>query len=335
MRAYQVVSPDGPSALQAVDLPEPQPGPGEIAVAIRAASLNYRDLLVANGGYPRNDRRPVVPLSDGAGEVTAVGDGVTRWKVGDRVAPNFMRDWLGGAIHDRALNSSLGGGIDGVLAETVVLPEASVVAIPEHLSFTQASALPCAALTAWNALNAAGVGAGDTVLLLGTGGVSIFGLQFAKAMGATAIVTSSSDDKLDRAKQLGADHTVNYKQHPEWHEPVRRLTADRGVDAVLEVGGAGTLERSLQAVRIGGHVALIGLLAKTETQPSILSALLNAQTIHGIYVGSVETFEAMNRAITAHRLEPVIDRNFSFDDAIAAYDYFASQRHLGKVIIEF
>ena len=224
-----------------------------------------------------------------------------------------------------------GAGIDGVLAETVVLPERSLVATPEHLSDEQAATLPCAALTAFNAIDSAHTAAGDTVLLLGTGGVSIFALQFAKARGATAIITSSSDEKLDKAKTLGADHTINYQTHPEWHEQVREITGGRGVDHVVEVGGPGTFERSLQSIRPSGTISMIGLLS--EGQPNVIPILLQAALIRGIYVGSVELFEKMNRAVAQHRLEPVIDRAFGFDDAPAAYQHLASQTHVGKVVI--
>ena len=332
MKAYHIVSDAGlPDALQKVDLPDPTPGHGEVLIRVRACSLNYRDLMIAKGGYPRNKKCPVVPLSDGAGEVAAVGEGVAGFAVGDRVAGTFMRDWTAGPLTEKAAASSLGGGVDGMLRQRVALPKSAVVAIPEHLSFEQAATLPCAAVTAWHALQAAGTTAGQTVLLLGTGGVSTFGLQLAKARGATAILTSSSDAKLERAKALGADVTINYREHEEWHKPVRAATAGEGVDNVLEVGGNGTLERSIKSTRVGGTVSLIGLLA--EGQPSILPVLLNGQTVRGIYVGSTAMFEAMNRAIAAHKIEPVIDRAFEFDEAAEAYDYFSKQRHVGKVVI--
>ncbi len=333
MKAYRVSEPIGIEGLRVVDLPEPRPGPGEVVVRVRATSLNYRDSMVIKGGYPRNDRRPVIPLSDGAGEVSAVGSGVTTWKVGDRVAANFMRDWTAGGVTETALRSSLGGGIDGMLTQQSALPAHSLVRIPDHLSFEQAATLPCAALTAWNALTAAGTRAGDTVLLLGTGGVSIFGLQLAKAMGARTIVTSSSDEKLATARSLGADVTINYRSTPRWSSAVIEATAGRGVDHVLEVGGPGTLEQSLLATRPGGTISLIGLLDPGQTQPSVLPALLNAQTIRGIYVGSVEMFEAMNRAISVSRLTPVIDRVFAFDQAKEAYAHLTSQTHTGKIVI--
>ena len=334
MKAYEIRGDAGvPDAIHSCERETPEPGPGEVRIRVRACSLNFRDLIVTRGGYPRNDRNPVVPLSDAAGEIAAVGPGVADWSVSDRVMPSFLQDHPAGGLTEAAARSGLGGAVDGVLAERVVMPAQALVRIPDHLSFEQAATLPCAAVTAWNALTSAGIAAGDTVLLLGTGGVSIFGLQLAKACGAETIITSSSDDKLARARELGADHGINYAAHPEWHERVREITGGRGVDNVLEVGGAGTLERSLQSVRVGGTISLIGLLTNPEQQPSVLPVLLNAQTVRGIYVGSTRQFAELARAIALHRLEPVIDRVFAMDDAVAAYDYFRQQKHVGKVVI--
>jgi len=333
MRAYRLDYPEGVQSLKLVNLPDPAPGPGEVVIAVRACSLNYRDSLLLKGGYPRNRTYPVIPLSDGAGEVVAIGAGVTRFQVGDRVAANFMRDWICGPINERALLSSLGGGIDGMLAERVCLPETSVVAIPTHLSWEEASTLPCAALTAWNALTSANTKAGDTVLVLGTGGVSIFALQLARAFGARVIATSGSDDKAAKAKALGADAVINYRQNPEWHGEVRKLTGGAGVDLVLEVGGPGTFERSIKSTRVGGTIALIGLLDAGTEPPNIIPLLLNAQKVHGIYVGSVAMFEEMNRAITVNQIRPVIDRIFPFAEARQAYEHLISQKHLGKIVI--
>lgn len=334
MKAYQFQAPDGVESLALVDLPKPEPGPGEVRVRVRANSLNYRDLIIASKGYYRNANYPTIPVSDMAGEVDAVGDGVEAWKPGDRVAANFLRDWIAGPPRERVLWSSLGGGVQGTLAEFVVLPAPSLVRVPGHLSFAEAATLPCAGVTAWNALAGSGLGPGKAVLLLGTGGVSIFGLQFAKAAGARAVVTSSSDAKLERAKALGADAAINYKQHPEWHEQVLAATGGRGVDIVVEVGGPGTLDRSMKSTAVGGAIALIGLLDMPEQQPSILWAMLNSQTIRGIYVGSVEMFEAMNRAIDANGIKPVVDRSFGFGAAKEAYGYFSQQKHIGKVVVE-
>ncbi len=333
MKSYTVTAANKTSPLELQEAPKPTAGPGEVVVKIKANSLNFRDGIVLKGGYPRNSQTPVVPASDMAGEVIEVGSGVKKFKVGDRVAANFMRDWHGGTLSERVLWSSYGGGIDGFLAEYASVPELSLVHIPKGLSFEEASTLPCAALTAWNGLTSAGLKAGDTILLLGTGGVSMFGLQFAKAFGANVIITSSSDEKLQKAREFGADGTINYNTHPDWHLEVLRLTNGRGVDNVLEVGGAGTLERSLKSVRPGGTVSLIGLLTRVEHEPSMLPVLLNAITIRGIYVGSREMFEEMNRAVEANNLKPIIDRTFPFTEAQEAYTYFLSQSHVGKVVI--
>ena len=318
--------------LQAEELPEPRPGPGQVRVRIRAASLNYRDLLMVKGLYSRNLALPLVPLSDGAGEVVEVGPGATRFAIGTRVAGIFMQTWLEGAITEAKGKSALGGAIDGVLAEQIVFNEAGLVAVPDHLSFEEAATLPCAAVTAWNALIEAGLKAGETVLTLGTGGVSLFALQFARLTGARVLITSSSDEKLQRAKQLGAAEGVNYKTTPEWDKKARDLTGGVGVDHVVEVGGAGTLARSLKAVRIGGHIALIGVLSGGgEVNP--MPVLMKAVRLQGVYVGSRAMFEAMNRAITEHKLRPVIDKVFPFAEAHAAYRHLESGAHFGKVVI--
>ena len=330
MRLYQT---SGNRDLTLTDRPDPTPGHGEVVVRVRAASLNFRDLIVHKGGYPRNNVFPTVPLSDAAGEVESLGAGVDGWQVGDRVMPGFLPGWTDGPVSEANLAGALGGGRDGVLAERVVVPATGLVRVPDHLSFEEAATLPCAAVTAWNALVSAGTTAGDTVLLLGTGGVSVFGLQLAKALGATAIITSSSDDKLKLAKKLGADHVVNYAEHPEWHEVVRELTDGVGVDNVLEVGGAGTLERSLQAARVGGTISLIGLLSNPDQQPSVLPALLSAQTIRGIYVGSVALTRQLARVVEVNGIRPVIDKTLAFDDAPAAYEHLRNQKHVGKVVI--
>lgn len=342
MKAYQVQSPgqiqspEGVDALQFVDLPEPRPQHAEVKIRIRAAALNYRDLSILKGGYFRNDTRPVIPLSDGAGEVVELGEGVTRFQVGDRVSPIFVRDWISGQPTDAILRSCLGGGVDGVLAEFMVAPEQSVVPIPDDMTYLEAAAVPCAGVTAWHALIESGkLHSGQTVLMLGTGGVSMFALQLAKAAGARAIVTSSSDEKLSRARALGADETIHYRQHPEWDQVVLELTAGVGVDHVVEVGGPGTLERSLKSTRVGGMVHLIGILDSPSARISPLISLFNLLTIRGIYVGSRAMHEDLLAAMTATRLKPVIDRTFSFAQAPEAYRWFATQQHVGKVMIEF
>jgi NADPH:quinone reductase-like Zn-dependent oxidoreductase len=276
---------------------------------------------------------PRVPVSDAVGEVVAAGPEVTRVKVGQRVAGLFMPGWLEGELTDAKARTALGGSVDGLLAERAVLHEDSVVAVPEHLSDEEAATLPCAAVTAWNGLvHAGGARPGDTVLVQGTGGVSLFALQFAKLAGARVIATSSNDEKLARVKALGASDGINYRTQAEWGEMVRQLTGGRGVDHVIEVGGAGTLAQSLRAVRTGGHVALIGVLSGYG-QFNPLPILMKGVRVTGIYVGSRDMFEAMNRAVALHRLKPVVDRTFPFADAPAAFRYMESAAHFGKIVI--
>jgi NADPH:quinone reductase-like Zn-dependent oxidoreductase len=319
--------------LQAEERPEPRPGPGQVRVRIRAASLNYRDLLVIKGVYSRNLPLPLTPLSDGAGEVVEVGPSATRFAVGARVAGAFMQTWLEGAITEAKGKSALGAAIDGVLAEQVVFHEDGLVAVPEHLSYEEAATLPCAAVTAWNALiESGGLRAGESVLILGTGGVSLFALQFARLAGARVIATSGSDAKLERARQFGATDGINYKTTPEWDKKVRELTGGAGVDHVVEVGGAGTLPRSLRAVRTGGHIALIGVLSGVgDCNP--MPVLMKAVRLQGVFVGSRAMFEAMNQAITLHQLRPVIDRVFPLEEIQAAYRHMESGAHFGKIVV--
>ena len=334
MKAYELQSTGNLDGLRLVDRLQPQPAHGQIVVRVRAASLNYRDLIVMLGAYGRVSL-PLVPLSDGAGEVVAVGDGVTRWQPGDRVAGTFFPDWLAGQITAESTKAALGGGsTNGMLAEFVALPEHGAVCVPEHLSFEEAATLPCAALTAWNSLvEQDRVKAGETVVLLGTGGVSLFGLQIARLHGARTIITSSSDEKLARATALGADATINYRTAPDWEKKVIELTGGHGADHVLEVGGAGTFAKSLRATRVGGHVALIGVLAGVATELRVTDILMKSLRVNGIYVGSHAMFESLNRAATQHQLKPVIDRVFPFAEARAAYEHLQSGRHFGKVVI--
>lgn len=334
MRAVRIEKLGGPEGLRLTEVPEPTPGPGEVAVRVRAASLNYRDLLVLNGEYNPRIRLPAVPLSDGAGVVDSVGTGVSRFRPGDRVAAAFMPAWVGGAASDAGAKSALGAGGIGMLAETVVLPESGLVAVPDHLTDEEAATLPCAGVTAWNALVTEGrVKAGDVVLVQGTGGVSTFALLFARIHGARVIATSGSDEKLGRVLSLGASDGINYKTTPDWDKAVRDLTGGQGVDHVVEVGGAGTLTRSLRAVKTGGCVSLIGVLSGGVSEVNILPILMKHLCVQGVYVGAVEVFEAMNRAIALHRLKPVVDRVFSIDQASDAYRYLASGAHFGKVVI--
>ncbi len=334
MKAYEIRGDDGIDGLALAERPMPEPGPGQVRVRLRASALNYRDLATIEDPLSRNLNLPLVPNSDGAGEVAALGPGVTGFELGERVAGCFFQGWTGGPITPEVMASALGGALDGVLAEQVVLDQAGLVRVPEHLSFEEAATLPCAALTAWNALVVQGrVKAGDTVLLLGTGGVSIFALQFAALHGARVIVTSSNDDKLARARELGAWQTINYRTTPEWDAAVLELTQGRGVDQVIEVGGPGTLARSIQAARVGGFIAVIGILTGVAGQINPTPIMRKSLRVQGIYVGSRAMFQAMNRAIATHRLRPVIDRSFPFEEARAAFHHLRAAGHFGKIVV--
>lgn len=333
MRSWRYENGFGLENLKIVEVPDLVAGPGQAVVRVRACSLNYRDLAVLRGAYGAGVKPPLIPLSDGAGEVIAVGPGVTRVKAGDRVAAAFMQDWIEGPVDDLKANSALGGAIDGMMAEQVCLSAEGLVHFPEHLSFEEAAALPCAAVTAWHALfRSGGLKPGESVLLQGTGGVSIFALQFAKMAAARVIATSSSDAKIERLRQMGADAVINYKTTPDWDKPVRSLTGGLGVDHVVEVGGAGTLPLSSKAVRRGGHIALIGVLAgRGEFDPRLM--MLKSARLQGIYVGSREMFEEMNRAIALAKTRPVIDRVFEFGELTQALQYLESGAHFGKICL--
>ena len=330
MRAAVVPS-FGLDHLAVVDRPEPSAGPGQVLVGVRAVALNYRDLLVSRGQYNPKMPLPRVPCSDCAGEVLAVGDGVLTVKPGDRVCGTFFQDWTDGPLSDAAGKSALGGAIDGVLAERVVLNDHGVVKFPEHLTFEEAATLPCAALTGWNALTTDFEPAGKTVLVQGTGGVSVFALQFATALGAKVLATSSSDDKLARMIELGANAGVNYKSNPDWDKWAKAQTGE-GVDLVVEVGGAGTLERSVKATRPGGRIALIGVLAGGKGFDP-MGMMMKGITLRGIYVGSRVMFEAMNAGIEKYAIRPVIDRVFPCGEFHAAFKYLEAAGHFGKVVM--
>ena len=309
-------------------------GHGEIKIRVRATSLNYRDLLVVKGAYRGALKPSLIPLSDGAGEVAEIGPGVSRFKIGDRVVGAFFPGWTAGAVTGEATARALGGGTtDGMLAEYVVLPESGVIRTPAHLTDQQAATLPCAALTAWQAVvETARIRAGETVVLLGTGGVSLFALQFAKMHGARVIITSSSDDKLAQARSLGADDLINYRETPDWDKAVGGLTDGRGADLVVEVGGPGTLERSIRSTRVGGTIAMIGVVTGTgqiDPRPLISRAI----RLQGIYVGSMEMFAALSAAIAKTALTPIIDRVFAFAETREAYAHLASSAHFGKIVI--
>jgi NADPH:quinone reductase-like Zn-dependent oxidoreductase len=332
MRAWRIPQ-FGIENLELATLDDPQPRSGEVVVRLHAVSWNYRDLMVVLGRYNPKMHLPRIPCSDGAGEVVAVGEGVTRVQVGDRVAGIFMQNWIDGPPDAAKIRGALGGDIDGMLAERVALREHGVVPFPDFLSWEEAATLPCAAVTAWNALTRAGrVKAGDTVVVQGTGGVSMFALQFAKMLGARVLGTSGSDAKLDRARALGLDAGVNYRQHPAWDQWVIDQTGGRGADLIVEVGGAATFSRSLRAVRIGGAVAQIGVL--TESSEEMQIPLLLHRQVHlcGIYVGSRADFEMMNRAITLQILKPVVDEVFSFTDPAGALRRLQSASHFGKLV---
>lgn len=331
MRLYESQSAEGAAGWKLVERDVPTPGPGQALVQVKATSLNYRDLVMAQN--PRQ-RHPYVPLSDGAGEVAAVGEGVTQVAVGDRVAGNFFLNWVDGDVRAEVHDAAMGGSVDGMLAEYVVLPAEALVPLPDYLTYEQAATLPCAAVTVWNALfEQSKLTPGETVLLLGTGGVSLFGMQFAKMVGAKVILTSSSDAKLERARALGADETINYKTTPDWDKAVWQLTGKRGVDHVIEVGGGGTMERSLRSARSGGTVSAIGVLTGFDSKIDPFLIVGRSLRVNGIYVGSVAMFERMLAAMTQNRIEPIIDRVFPFAEAPQALEYLASGSHFGKIVV--
>jgi NADPH:quinone reductase-like Zn-dependent oxidoreductase len=330
----------GVDRLERVELPMLQIAPGMVLIKVHAVSLNYRDLMVVKGLYNPNMALPRIPCSDGAGEVVAIGDGVGRVRVGDRVCGIFMQRWPDGPLTAERSKAALGGDVDGMLAEYVLLAEDGVVRFPEHLSYEEAATLPCAGVTAWNALHHAGEPAsaalpGDTVVIQGTGGVSIFALQFSRLLGARVIGTSSSDEKLARAYGLGLDAGCNYKERPEWARWVAEITGGQGADRIIEVGGAGTFGQSLRAARVGGVIAQIGVLSGSATSESLaLTPILHKQLrVQGIYVGSRSMFEEMNAAIAEAKLRPVIDRVFTFDQVREAFLHMQSASHFGKIVI--
>lgn len=334
MKAYEIRGGFGLDKLVACERPDPTPGPFQVRVRVKATSLNYRDLMMIEGLYNPRQKLPLVPNSDGAGVVDAVGPGVTRVKPGDRVMSLFSQTWLAGEPSAESRSSTLGGPLDGALADTMLLHENGAVPTPPHLSDEEAATLPCAALTAWSALVTQGaLKAGDTVLLQGTGGVSIFALQIARMFGARVILTSSRDDKLERARSLGAHELINYAKTPDWDKAARALTGGTGVDHVVEVGGAGTLEKSLRAVRIGGQVSVIGVLSGGAGNVPVTSILMNQIRVQGIFVGHRQAFEALNRALVLHGVHPVVDRVFPFAETRAAFDHLKSGAHFGKLVI--
>ncbi|MCW6512745.1 zinc-dependent alcohol dehydrogenase family protein [Lichenifustis flavocetrariae] len=325
MRRYTTAGRDSPAVMLG-DVEDPRPAPGELGIDLRAASLNYRDLIVASRFAD------VVPLSDGAGIVSSIGSGVEGFAISDRVVIGFMPGWVEGEFTEAKKGSSLGGpGVDGVLAERIVVPASGVVRIPDSLPFEEAATFPCAGVTAWSALfERRPVQPGETVLLLGTGGVSIFALQLAKLAGARVIITSSSNEKLERARVLGADHVINYRARPGWEDDVLRLTGGRGVDLAVDVAGPGTLNQTLKATRFGGRISLMGVLTGFDGPIDTLAILEKRITLQGIYVGSVATL----RALVAAGIKPQVDRVFAFEEAAAAFDALRGAGHFGKLVVK-
>ena len=332
MKVYELQPREGFESVTRGERPAPAVGPGQARVRVRAASLNYRDLVIARGASKRT--RAIVPLSDGAGEVVAVGAGVTDLAVGDRVAGSFFPTWLDGPLSDAHHAAALGGGSDGMLAEEVVLPATAWVKLPAYLSYEEGATLPCAALTAYHALfEATSLRPGDLVLVQGTGGVSLFALQMARAAGARVVLTTSSEAKAEQARRLGAEHVILYPKTPNWGEVAYDWTGGRGVDVVVEVGGSGTFDQSAKALRYGGTMSLIGVLTGTRSELNTYPLIHRALRVAGIYVGSVAMFEAMNRLLAASQIKPVIDRVFDFEAAPEAYAHLASGQHFGKVVV--
>lgn len=331
MRAWQIPA-FGIDSLELADRADRSPGPGEVQVKIRAVSFNYRDLMMISGRYNPKLQLPRIPCSDGAGEVVAVGAGVSAWKPGDRVAGIFMQNWIEGPATREKVKGALGGDIDGMLAETVILHEAGLVALPSHLTFAEGAALPCAAVTAWNALIAANLKAGSTVLVQGTGGVSIFALQFARWMGMRVLGISSSTEKLERARALGLHAGLNYRETPEWDGWVLDQTGGEGADLVVEVGGIGTLPRSLRAVRMGGTIAQIGVLSGPGESLPLPLILVKQVRLRGIYVGSRRDFEEMNACIALAALHPVIE-SAPWEKTREALHRMEAGSHFGKLVV--
>lgn len=335
MKAAVLESP-GIQGIEIKDLPEPKPAAGEVLVRMRACSLNFRDSVVASGGYGAQQRTAgLILLSDGAGEVVEVGHGVTDYRVGDRVATCFFQDWDGGPADARRLSSALAAKIDGVACEYRALPTRGVMHVPAHLSWLEAATLPCAALTAWNAvLGATAIGPGETVVTQGTGGVSMFAAQFGAIAGARVISTSSSEAKLARLAAIGASDLIDYKTEPEWGKRVRQLTSGEGADLVVEIGGADTLKQSMLAVRAGGTLALIGVVSGRKAELNLGPVVTSFMRLQGITVGSRDQYAAMMRAVDRHKLKPVLDRTFPLADIRQSLEYLLSGRHVGKVCIE-
>lgn len=336
MKAY-VINDFGFDNFAIEDWPTPEPKAGEVLIKFHAASLNFRDLMIVKGTYNPRMKMPAVPFSDGAGEIVAIGENVTRWNVGDRVMPIFVQRWFDGAANDENRRTALGAGSqwDGVLREFGAFDQESIVAMPDHLSYEEAATLPCAAITAWHAIVESGnAKPGEKILTLGTGGVSIFALQFAKMLGLETISTSGSNEKIEKLKKLGADHTINYRETPEWDKAVLDITDKVGVDHVVEVGGAGTIKRSISSVKVGGHIALIGALSGGEGIDPV-GIFMKLVRLQGVFTGSRRMFVEMNNAISVNKIRPIIDKTFAFDEVADALRYMESGSHFGKIVVKF
>lgn len=334
MKVLQIDEAFGLENLSWADRPTPEPGAGEVLLRMRAASLNYRDWLMVGGLYNPRQPLPLIPCSDGVGEVVEVGGSVTRVEVGDRVVTQFCQGWVSGDPPRDSLRNTLGGPVDGTLAEFMVMSEEGVVAAPKHLSDVEAATLTCAGLTAWSAISTlAEIGEGDTVLVLGTGGVAIFALQFAQLLGARVIVTSSSDAKLERVRQLGATATINYRETPEWATAVKEHTDGQGVDLVVEVGGAETLPESIKSLKQGGQISLMGNLTGGVTKLNLIPVFMRGLRIQGILVGHRDGFEAMCETISERQMRPVVDTVYPWNEARQAFEHLDSGRHLGKICL--
>ncbi len=334
MKVAALKKPGGLDKIYIDERPDPVPGPGQILIRVRATSLNYHDFVVAIGGIPTPDGR--ILMSDGAGDVLAVGEGVSRFKPGDKVISTFFPNWQDGGATLEKLQGVPGDSADGFAAELVVTAETSVTRMPDGWTYAEAATLPCAALTAWRGMvTEAKIKAGDWVLVQGTGGVSIYALQFAKAMGARVIATSSSNEKLERVKALGADHVINYKETPEWGRKAKELTGGIGVDEVVEIGGPGTMAQSITACRIGGHISLIGVLTGVSGEVPTAALFSSNITLSGITVGSRQEQDDMIDAINASDIKPVIFKSFPLEELSKAFELQASQQHFGKIVVEW
>lgn len=328
-RAFIIDKTVGIAGLSVRTAPVPTPAPGEVLVHVRASSLNYRDVIILEGNYPIPNLEGRIPLSDGAGEVVAVGQGVTRFKVGDRVTNSFFPEWIDGPFTGKY--SQYSGDIDGWLTDYRAVAADALISIPDSLEYDEAATLPCAGITAWSAVK--GVKAGDIVLTLGTGGVSLFAVQLAKAMGAKVIATTSSDTKAQQLKALGADETINYKEQPEWSQQVRELTGGNGVSRIVEVGGAGTFAQSIKAIAVGGQVSMVGAVAGLQGAVEVLPMFMSQARYQSIALGSRQDLEGLVRFIAEHKIRPVIDSRFPFVDAKAAFERLMTRNVFGKLVI--